>query len=351
MTKNSLLTICVLAYNSEKTIKKTLESVLAQTYPNFEILVSDNGSSDNTEKIVESFKKEYSKITIRKNIPNIKPGKFYDGCYDNCNGCLRSGLINGEFISFWHSDDIYEKTIATKQVEFLINNPKVGAVFTLGNIINSDDKIINKFRLPRELKRLSEKNIYNFTEIFKAILMHGNTFLITPTFMVRSEVLKKVGLFHDDGLFGTSGDLEMWLRILETYPIGILQENLIRYRTGGGGKQHNRLRTQKADFLKVMDYYLTNKKFSGGIRENDLQQYYYQIDFDNTLRAMNFLIKGQESEAKNIINHSFSFKIFQAFFENMNILRVKVLALKIILFIGINLGLGRYLGKILYRFA
>ena len=64
---------------------------------------------------------------------------------------------------------------------------------------------------------------------------------------------------------------------------------------------------------------------------------------------MNFLIKGQESEAKNIINHSFSFKILQAFFENMNILRVKVLALKIILFIGINLGLGKYLGKILYK--
>ncbi len=348
MAKNSLLTICVLAYNSEKTIKKTLESVLAQTYPNFEILVSDNGSSDNTEKIVESFKKEYSNITVRKNIPNIKPGKFYDGCYDNCNGCLRSGLINGEFISFWHSDDIYEKTIATKQVEFLINNLGVGAVFTLGNIINSDDKVINKFRLPREL---NEKNIHNFTEIFKAILRHGNTFLITPTFMVRSEIFKKVGLFHDDGLFGTSGDLEMWLRILETYPIGILQENLIRYRTGGGGKQHNRLRTQKADFLKVMDYYLTDKNFIDGIRKNDLQQYHYQIDFDNTLRAMNFLIQGHVQEAKKIINASLWREHLMAFFENMNILRTKVLILKIILYIGINLGLGKYLGKILYRFA
>ncbi|MBI1866406.1 MAG: glycosyltransferase [Candidatus Staskawiczbacteria bacterium] len=348
MTEDPLLTICVTTYNSEKTIKKTLESVLAQTYPNFEILVSDNGSSDNTEKIVESFKKEHANITVRKNIPNIKPGKFYDGCYDNCNGCLRSGLIKGEFISFWHSDDIYQKTIATEQVEFLIDNLEVGAVFTLGNIIDSGDKIVGKFRLPKELHK---KNTYHFTEIFKAILRYGNTFLITPTFMARTEIFKKVWLFHDEGLFGTSGDLEMWLRILETYPIGILQKNLICYRTGGGGKQHNRVSTEQAGFFKVMDYYLIEKSYLDKMDKISLRQYEYQKYFDNTLRAMNFLIKGQESEAKNIINHSFSFKIFRAFFENMNILRAKVLALKIILFIGINLGLGKYLGKILYRFS
>ena len=85
--------------------------------------------------------------------------------------------------------------------------------------------------------------------------------------------------------------------------------------------------------------------------QKHLRQYAYQKNFDDTLRAMNFLIKGEIKEARNMINASFSFDFFRGFFENINLLRTKVLILKIILFLGINLGLGKYLGKILYRFV
>lgn len=346
MKENPLLTICLLAYNSEKTIEKTLASITKQNYNNFKVLISNNGSSDSTEKIIRSFKEKHSNVTTRNNTPNIIPGKFYDGCYDNCNSCLKSGLIHGEFISFWHSDDIYQESIAKKEADFLIENPGIGAVFTLGNIIDGNDRVIKKFRLPKELKN---KNIYNFSEIFKAILRHGNTFLITPTFMARSEVFKTVGPFHDEGNFGTSGDLEMWLRILKKYPIGILHENLINYRIGGGSKQRSHLSTQPADFFKIMDSYLSDKSYASQIDEKSLRQYRYQKDFDNTLRAMNFVIKNQIAEAKKIINHSFSWDIFRAFFENMNILRTKVLCLKIVLYITINMGLGKLIGKMLYK--
>ena len=115
-------------------------------------------------------------------------------------------------------------------------------------------------------------------------------------------------------------------------------------RIGGGGKSYNSLRTKEADYFNVMDHYVTSES---GIEKKYLRQYAYQKDFDNTLRAMNFLIKGEPSQAKKLVNGSFTLDFFRAFFENMNALKFKVSALKIILFFGINLGLGRLLAKML----
>ena len=81
MTKPPPVTVVVTTYNNEKTIGETLKSVLAQTYPNFEVLVSDNGSVDKTLEIVSSFKDP--RITVRHNIKKIKSDKWYIGGYDN----------------------------------------------------------------------------------------------------------------------------------------------------------------------------------------------------------------------------------------------------------------------------
>lgn len=328
-----LLTIFVLAYNSEKTIGKTLSSLLNQTYPNIEIIISDNGSTDRTEEIARDFQKKSSKIILRKNTPEKIPGKYYDGCYDNCNGCINSGMINGEFVSFFHSDDTYGKEMAEKEVEFLVKNPEAGAVFTLGNIIDKEDNLIGQRKIPKELKG---KNIYGFVEIFEALLTHGNVFMVTPSFMSRTEAIKKMGVFNWKD-FETSADLDMWLRILENHKIGILQENLINWRVGGGSKQYQISREERSDFFKVMDYYLKNQ--TGKIGKKILLQYEYQKDFDDTLLALNFFLKGEIKKAKHLIGiKSFSPGLLLAFFKNITILRIKVFILKLILVLGVNIN-------------
>jgi glycosyltransferase involved in cell wall biosynthesis len=343
MNENLLLTIFVPTHNSERFLKKTLESILNQNYPNFKVVVSDNASTDRTVEIVKSF--QDPKLFFRENILSIKSDKDYIGCYDNYNGCLRSGLAEGEFVAFYHSDDIYEKDMVRKEVEFLMANPEAGAVFTLGTLIDENDKMIGKFKLPNELKR---KNIYNFMEIFKALLKNGNIFLQTPTFMARKNIFEKIGLFNEED-FGTSADLEMWLRILEKHPIGILNEKLIRWRVRWGGKRYQYLCTERADFFKVMDYFLESKSFAPRLEKKFLRQYEYQKSFNDTLRAMNFLIKNEVGKAKALINKKPSFDLLRAFFEGLNIRKIKGAILRIVLIIGINLKLGKYLSKILYR--
>ena len=342
-SKNPLVTICFITHNSDPFLEKALSSVINQDYDNFKVLISDNESTDNTLKIIDSYKNKYSNIILRNNTPDIKPGKFYDGCYDNCNGCIKSNLIEGEYVGFYHSDDVYEKEIVRKEVEFFAKHPEVVAVFTLGNLIDQDDKFIRKYKLPREIRH---RDVLTFPELFKTLLNYGNKFLITPTFMIRTEILKELGPFSTEGLFGTSADLEMWLRIAKKYPIGIVKEPLINRRVGGGGKQYNMKRIETTGFFKVMDYYLKDNIVTD---KKSLRQYKYQKNFDNTLISMNLLVQDKTNEAKNIINKSFSPDHLIAFLENMSLLRFKVLVLQLFIFIGVNLGLGKQLGEILKR--
>lgn len=361
MKKEPLVTICFLAYNCEKFLEKSIHPLLEQTYSNFELIISDNQSTDGTENLVNFLQKQNPNIIYRKNVSRIKAdefsdvanknlpeksNKFYDICLDHCNGFLQSGMAKGEYIIFCHQDDIYHKNIVEKEAEFLTNNPEVAAVFSLVNIIDENDKIIKKCGLPKEL---NGKNIYNFMEVLTAIMKYGNSFLPAPAFMARKEIFDKVGLFNAYGQFGGSGDLEMWLRIAERYPIAILHENLLDMRIGGRGKQYNTLRTEKSDFFDVMDHFLTDKQYIKKTSKKNLRQYNYQKNFDDILRSMNFLIRGNTEEARKLINTPFSWDFLITSIEDINILKIKILILKIVLLLGINLGLGKYLGKILYK--
>ncbi len=343
MKPDPLLTICVPAYNSQKTVGRTLESILEQTYLNFEVLVSDNNSTDDTIKIAESFKDQ--KVTIRKNIQTIVSNK-YMGCYDNYNGCIKSGLIRGEFVAFYHSDDIYNKEIAEREVAFLMDHPEVGAVFTMANKIDQNDNIIGKRQLPKDLTML-KKNIYQFPEIFKSILCNGNIFLITPTFMTRTKIFNEIGLFSEEQ-FGTSSDLEMWLRILKKHPIGILKNPLINHRISGGGKSYSKARSKRADFFKVIDYYL-QKDSLPEIEKKTLRQYELQKYLDDILLAINFFVRNQITEAIMLLKKPLTFAIIQALFENISITRIKIVVLKIVLLVGIFLGLTKPLSKLLKK--
>src|SRR3989344_938597 len=242
--KPPLVTICLITYNYATLLEKAVQSLINQSYPNTQIIISDDQSTDNTEQVVHKIQSKNPEVIYRKNIRDLKTMGFhdvstkniltakktFDAAFNHCNSIITSGVISGEFVIFCHQDDIYHHDIVKKELEFLLTHPDIPAVFTLGNIVNEQDKIIGTYKLPPELKG---RNVYAFKEIFNAILNHGNTFLIAPTFMAR---------------------------------------------------------------IKIFD-------------------------------------------------------IFRRFFENITLLRTKVLILKIILFLGINLGLGKYLGKILYRFV
>ena len=341
-----LVSVCIPTYNAEKIVMGTLQSILNQTYQNLEIIVVDNASTDDTLALLQKLKDP--RIKIYKNSKNIGAEKNWGRCIE---------LANGEYIAIFHADDLYMPDMVEKQVQTFQDNPSVGAVFTMGNHINDRDEVSGKHKLPVELKG---KEIYYFTEIFISILRAGN-FLMCPSAMVRSEIYTKLAPF-DDERFGTSADLDMWLRILERHQIAILDEKLMSWRVSNkvivkieevyfkvNPTQRNLryLRTDKTDFFKVMDFYLSRETDDLKIPKSALNRYELQRTVDNITRSVNFILKSQPQEAKKLLKKSLSSRVFRATIgciEEPHYIAYYIFGLMFLF--SINLGIGSYLAKV-----
>jgi len=330
-----LVSVCIPTYNAGKTVRSTLQSILNQTYHNLEILVVDNLSTDDTLSLLQQINDP--RLVIYKNERNI-------GAEANFSKCI--GLASGEYTAIFHADDLYQPNMVEKQVQAFQTNSTIGAAFTLANHINDRGELTGEDILPTELKG---KGIYYFPEIFISLL--GNTnFLVCPSAMVRSEIYKELAPFNDEW-FRTSADLDMWLRILEKHPIAILDERLMsrRLSKGQGSYRYSYLRTEEADFFKVMDYYLSVKSEMLDIPDGALNKYGFLRNIDKIGCARSYLIKGQPQEAKKLLRESFSASTFRGAIHSIR--KPKLLAYWLfgIMLLGlVYLGLGRYLRKSMY---
>lgn len=325
-----LVSICIPTYNAEKTVMSTLQSILNQTYHNLEILVIDNASTDNTLSLLQQTNDP--RLVVRRNERNI-------GGEQNWSKCTQ--LTSGEYIAIFHADDLYLPNMIEKQVQAFQDNPSVGAVFTLASHINDRGEVIGYSKLPSELRG---KRIYYLPEIFLSILRNGNS-LMCPSCMVRGKLYKELAPFDYDS-FGTSSDLDMWLRILEKCPIAIIEEKLMCYRvsTTHGSYQFRFLRTDEADFFKVMDYHLAVKSGVLDIPRSVLNKYEFQRSQDKIMRAINYLNKGEPQEAKRLLRQILSTMVLRGAVQS--IARPKLLSFWLcgILLLGSG-PLRRYVAK------
>ena len=129
MPKVSVILSC---YNHEKYIAASIESVLNQTFTDFELLIFDDGSADNSQNIIRSYNDARIKLFLHeKNIGAVQ-------CYFEC---VKNAV--GRYIAIQHSDDIWESTKLEKQVDFLEKNPQYEACFTQAKFIDEDGEIFD----------------------------------------------------------------------------------------------------------------------------------------------------------------------------------------------------------------
>jgi glycosyltransferase involved in cell wall biosynthesis len=166
MTEQPLVTIAMPVYNAEKYIKNAIDSVLGQTYPNFELVIVNDASPDSSKEIILS----YSDPRIRyfENEVNL-------GIAKTRNKCIQQA--KGKYIAVLDNDDIALPNRLEKQVEFLETNSNYGLCGSFYDIINSTGDIIIKMKLP-------------VTDIaVKTYLLFGNCFL-NSSVMIQSKLLK-----------------------------------------------------------------------------------------------------------------------------------------------------------------
>lgn len=203
-------------FNSARYIENSIQSVLNQTFTDFELIIVDDCSTDNSREIIEKFddqriKKVYSKknrhvaFTVNKGV----------------------ALAKGDYIARIDSDDIWEESKLEKQVDFMDRNPDIGACFTKVHIINHDGIVADT-----ENQALCQlfNDVENKSQIewLKYFFYKGNC-LCNPSVLIRKKVLEKNRDFYDIS-YVPAQDFELWTRLLRKSPIHIMDEKLTFYR-------------------------------------------------------------------------------------------------------------------------
>jgi len=257
----SLVSVCIPCYNAEKTIAETLDSILAQTYSNIEIIVSDNQSTDSTKEVVSSYAKHG--IRLVENPPVEDDDSRIFGAFDNWDHALSQG--EGDFLCLYHADDLYDPEIIEKEVKFLLEHPAAGCVLTLKTPIDANGKEIAMPKRHQEVSLGGDKS-FAFYDFMEMLLGHQH-FVSTPTLMLRKEVVSSIGKFNEQD-FLSAADLDYLIRVSKDFHIGVIDEKLHRYRVTEHHytAQMNKARIDIADYFEVIGSYLkstdTNASFS-----------------------------------------------------------------------------------------
>ncbi len=250
--EHPLVSVCIPCFNAEDTIAATLDSILAQTYQNIEIIVSDNQSKDRTKKIILAYADKG--VRLVENPPVEEGGGRIFGAFDNWDYAFSSG--KGDFLCLYHADDLYEPEIVEKEVNFLLARPETGAVFTQRKFIDKNNCGIKKKKKFQPINFKQDRE-FEFSEFFELLLKRRH-FISTPTLMIRKEVIAEVGQFNEK-CFATAADLDYFLRINMKFKLGIVNEKLHSYRLSENhatAKIH-KMRTSISDYFVVVAHYIS----------------------------------------------------------------------------------------------
>lgn len=215
--------ICIPTYNGGRFISQAIQSILGQSFKDFNLIIVDDASSDDTVKLAQRFTDP--RITIKQNSKRL-------GLVGNWNTCL--DLACGEYIHIFHQDDKLRSTALERLVGFLDKHPNTGFVFSNIITIDSQNNYLEGHWNPGVLP--DHDSVISRTAIFNALLQHGN-FIPCPTVMMRKGFIHAAGKF--DPRLRYTPDLEMWLRLSLRANVGYINAPLVfQRRHEGQESQH-----------------------------------------------------------------------------------------------------------------
>jgi glycosyltransferase involved in cell wall biosynthesis len=227
-----------------------------QTYSNYEILVIDDGSTDNTKKVLQPFKNKIKYFYQNNSGGPAKPRNL---------GIKKS---TGKYIAIFDSDDIMIPQKLDQSVKFLESEPNLGMVFT--NFIKIDEKgrlypgthldIYKKFWEMEKVKVQENRYIIKGDNAFETLFFEN--FIGTSGVIVRKEVFSKVGLFDEYVTYGGLEDRDMWFRIARCFNIGYLDIIGHKYRVRKGSVSKRLLASNltRIEVIKKNINFINSKK-------------------------------------------------------------------------------------------
>ena len=231
---NSLVSIVIPVFNKEKWITQTLLTVYNQTYPNWECLIIDDGSTDASLAVVSEFVTNHPanwKVISQENSGQTRTRN------------LGIGLAEGEYIAFLDGDDLWLPSKLELQMVTMLANPNFGLLLTSYVIF-------------------SEGQLHNFRVVFNGdsrkmishwLKMTGFGGLIESTGLMKKTTLEEFGKYSES--FSMTAGLDLCLEIVSEMEVGILKEPLVMYRLSPG-------QLHKQEDLLVKDLNTVTKKYA-----------------------------------------------------------------------------------------
>jgi glycosyltransferase involved in cell wall biosynthesis len=204
MEDEPIVSIILPTYNRAELLRRSINSVLKQTYPKWELIIWDDGSTDNTEEIVRSYKN-----------PKIK--YYYDnnrGTYYARNQAIK--IARGKYVAFLDSDDEWMDEKLSTQVEIMNTHPRIDILFS--DFLNIDvtnrkrnrifEQYMNAMKL-LEVEQIND-NLFIIKDGMPESLAVEN-FIATDTVILRRDLVKEMGSFFEK--LRNSEDFEYWWRL------------------------------------------------------------------------------------------------------------------------------------------
>jgi len=232
------VSIIMSVYNDERFLAASIESMLNQTYTDFEFIIVNDASTDASEKILQTYAEKDNRIQLIKNAKNI-------GLTQSLNKALYQ--TKSAYIARQDADDISLPERLERQVKYLDNHAKVGVVGTRYKEINEKGEVISSQRVtfikqPQDIA----KHIYQLNPLFHSSVM------------IRETCLKECGGYNNTWYYAQ--DYELWLRLIQKYALANI-DHVLAYRRNVPNNISTKKRAKQLDYaLQARARY--GKKFS-----------------------------------------------------------------------------------------
>lgn len=243
MNSEPLVTVLMPVYNGAKFLREAIESILNQTFTNFELLIINDGSNDSSEEIILSY--EDSRIVYVKNEHNLK-----------LIATLNKGLelAKGKYIARMDADDISVLSRLEKQVRFLEGNPAIGLLGSAFEIIGKEIK--NSYPVADDDIRL--------TMLFLNSFLHSSV-------LFRRELCLTNNLYFDKKYIHAE-DYKLWTELMFKTKVSNLDEVLVKYRVHDNQISHIHSKEQIEGTQKIQKEYLEAAGFEFTDQEFEMIQ-------------------------------------------------------------------------------
>lgn len=257
-----LVSIIVPCYNVEKVIDKCIKSILNQTYKKLEVIFVNDGSTDNTEKIILSYKKDFEQENmIFKYIYQKNKG---------LGGAINTGLkyFTGEYLSWPDADDTLALTSIEKKVIFLKNKPEYGSVTSDANVYNEED-------LLNPIKKITDIFKYNTDEEQFMYMLLGKSIFCCGCHMVKTKAFLDVNPNREIFEARRGQNWQMLLPVYYKYKRGFINEPLYNYiiyknsMSSGDDTKEKKIQREN-EHLDIVSNTLRNML----INDNEKEKYY-----------------------------------------------------------------------------